>query len=399
MNFGRMLMMMRAPTRLRQSFFGAGSNMFGEAAINGPYQSWPNGDAYLPEFVPPWAGNKQPDDWAQMHSQFNHTGAIKTDGSLWLAGSNAFGQLGQGDKTNRRGFTRVGVASDWVKVGVGTEFTAALNSKGEVWTCGRNDIAAQLHDGTTTGGRTTFYNTSLTPAPFHPVGKVWKDVYVGHRFVIVKDMDDEIWTWGNNGSRQLGRASPPGVANPTQDTYCLKIDIPGPWGKVSAGAYHGAAIHAVTGELWSWGLYSNGQRGPGVTNQNPAVIPCNDPSMTWVDVQCGEYYLHLLRSDGTLWACGQNNQGQLGIGTTTDSSTLVQVPGSWKYVFGGIDHTFGIQLDGTLWAWGNNNSKKLGLASLAAANYPTPQQISADTNWNAAYANQYSSIATKIVSG
>ena len=399
MILSRMMLLSTPNILMKQNYFSAGPNQFGEGGLNGPYQQWPNGDAFLPEFKPPWVGTVQPDIWAQWASQFNHTAAVKSDGSLWISGSNAFGQLALGDKTNRRSMTRIGTANNWIKVGVGTEFTAALNSLGEVWTAGRNDVAAQLHDGTTTGERTTLYNTNNTPEPFNPPSPNWKDLYVGHRYVLVKDANGELWSWGNNGSRQLGRASPGAVANPTQDTYCLRIDIDGPWSKVSPGGYHAAAIHAVTGELWSWGLYSSGQRGPGVTSQLPAIIPCNDPTMQWVDVYSGEYYMHLLRSDGTLWACGTNASGQLGIGNTTGTSTLTQVPGTWKYVQGGYDHTFGIALDGTLWGWGSNQNRKLGNAALTQSQYSSPQQISTKTTWNAAYPNQYGSIATQIVPG
>jgi hypothetical protein len=52
----------------------------------------------------------------------------------------------------------------------------------------------------------------------------------------------------------------PGVANATQDNFHRKIDVAGPWVKMFAGGYHAGAIHS-NGDLYTWGLYSSGQRG------------------------------------------------------------------------------------------------------------------------------------------
>lgn len=401
---------MGSPT-LRQIYYGAGPNQFGEDGMAGDgnqYAFAPNGDSFLPSFVQPRAGGwDAPAFYSMFASMGNHSALIKSDGTLWLAGANSFGQLGQGDTTSRKAFTQVGSRTDWRKVGVGTEFSAALDSAGKIWTFGRNDIAAQCHNGTATGNVLSPYDTTLTVAPYNPSPMpVFKDMWVGHRFVMGLDEAGDLWTWGNNGSRQLGRGSPEnGGLGFTQDRYCLKIDPAGPWAWGRPGAYSAAAMHAGTGEVWTWGLYSKGQRGPGVSSQEPAVVPCNDPTKRWVDVACGEYSTFFIRSDGTMWACGQNSSGELGIGSTTDTSTLTQVVGdpsganitSWKFVHCALNHTFGIALDGTLWAWGDNTSKKLGSASLAGASYSSPQLISSDTMWAAAYANQYSSIAIKNV--
>lgn len=401
-----------------QVYFGAGPNQFGECGMAGDGNQWsvspPNGDSFLPEFVQPRVGGwDQPKYFKMFASMGNHSAFVKGDGTLWTAGYNAFGQLGQGDTTSRKAFTQVGSRTDWVKVGVGTEFSAALDSAGKIWTFGRNDIAAQCHVGdTSTLNVLSPYDTTLTTGISTVTGQAFNptpmpffvDMWVGHRFVMGLDPAGDLWTWGNNGSRQLGRGSPDnGGLGYTQDLYCRKIDAVGPWLGGRAGAYSAAAIHRATGEVWMWGLYSKGQRGPGVSAQTPAVVACNDAAQRWVDIACGEYSTFFIRSDGTMWACGQNGSGELGIGSTTDTDTLTQVIGdpggtnvtSWRFVHCALNHTFGIALDGTLWAWGDNTSKKLGSASLGGASYSSPQLISSDTRWAAAYANQYSSIAVR----
>jgi alpha-tubulin suppressor-like RCC1 family protein len=70
-----------------------------------------------------------------------------------------------------------------------------------------------------------------------------------------------------------------------------------------------------------------------------------------------------LRSDGTVWAWGYNGYGQLGDGTTTDSSVPVQVSGlsGVTAIAGGGDSGYALRLDGTVWAWGYNGYGQLSV--------------------------------------
>lgn len=369
------------------SFLGAGQNAFGELGLNGG-----GSDQYVQPFRGP-TGVPDPDDWMRFYYRSNTAGAIKRDGTLWATGENSFGQLGQGDTTHRRSFTKIGAKTDWVDIGVGTEFIAALDAAGKIWTCGRNDIAAQLGDGTTAGQRSTMYDTSLTGAPYRQAPITFKAMAVGHRFVLGLDTAGDAWSWGNNGSRQLGRASPAGVANPTQDNYHRKIDPVGPWSRIFAGGYHGFALHAETGELWGWGLYSEGQRGPGVTSQNASIVP-RVGGLPWVDAYPGEYSTFLRRADGEIFCCGRNNDGQLGIGNTSSTSALTQLPGGpWKLVNNDQAHTLGIKMDGSLWGWGSNSGNRLGDTGAARS---SPTRIGSLVGWNSCHTGLYSSLITRF---
>ena len=69
-----------------------------------------------------------------------------------------------------------------------------------------------------------------------------------------------------------------------------------------------------------------------------------------------------VRSDGTLWGCGCNWSGELGIGSRTSSNDPVRVgrDDDWASASAGDNHTLAIKKDGTLWAWGGNNAGQLG---------------------------------------
>ena len=69
-----------------------------------------------------------------------------------------------------------------------------------------------------------------------------------------------------------------------------------------------------------------------------------------------------VRTDGTLWAWGDNSYGQLGDGTTTARLVPTQVGTAtdWQSVAAGGEHTLAVGTDGTLWAWGSNSYGQLG---------------------------------------
>ena len=69
------------------------------------------------------------------------------------------------------------------------------------------------------------------------------------------------------------------------------------------------------------------------------------------------YHSLILENDGTLWGCGYNKYGQLGLGDTTNRTTFTQITANAddiKLVYCGGNHTFILKNDGTLWGCGYN---------------------------------------------
>lgn len=77
-------------------------------------------------------------------------------------------------------------------------------------------------------------------------------------------------------------------------------------------------------------------------------------------VAAGNGYSLILKSDGTLWACGNNEHGQLGDGTTRNRLYPVQIMSGIQYIAAGKYHSLILKNDGTLWAFGNNENSQLG---------------------------------------
>ena len=135
------------------------------------------------------------------------------------------------------------------------------------------------------------------------------------------------------------------------------------------------------GTVWAWGNNNNGQLGDGsATSKNTPVQVSGLYSMT--AVAAGSGHTVALKNDGTVWAWGNNSTGQLGNGNFTPSNpTPAQVSGLSGMSSGvviavaaGYDHTVALKNDGTVWAWGNNATGQLGNGNITPSN--TPVQVS-----------------------
>jgi alpha-tubulin suppressor-like RCC1 family protein len=131
------------------------------------------------------------------------------------------------------------------------------------------------------------------------------------------------------------------------------------------------------GTVWAWGLNDRGQLGNGTigdgTNKNTPVQVSNLSGVKAI-AAFGDFSL-ALKEDGTVWAWGRNTYGQLGDRTTTDRSKPVPVSGlsGVKAIAAGFNHGLALKTDGTVWAWGLNNRGQLGDGTTTMRN--TPVQV------------------------
>jgi alpha-tubulin suppressor-like RCC1 family protein len=194
-----------------------------------------------------------------------HSVAIAKDGSLWAWGWN-HGQIGDGTLTNRFTPIQIGTDTDWVTASAGAEFTAAIKADGSLWTWGSNRFG-ELGDGTT-----TLRNTPARVGTGNDWASVaagsFMDAHANPGHVAAIRTDGTLWAWGSNEHGQLGETT--GLWNDWQ-LAPIQIGEDNNWAFASAGSMHTAVIRA-DGSLWAWGNNRDGQLGDGTREHRGAPV-------------------------------------------------------------------------------------------------------------------------------
>jgi len=230
----------------------------------------------------------------------------------------------------------------------------------------------------------------LAPQRVHlltlPPGPRTPSISLGQFHGLVLAPDGSLWCWGGEerGWPVLGQ----GKTSFSPDL--IRIGLETNWVRISAGSDHNLALKS-DGTVWSWGGNYKGQLGPGLDPTGMAtnrIVPLEKTPVRrlagndWVQIIAGYAASFGLKRDGTLWAWGLNNFGQLGIGSLISSILPVQVGNAtnWIKICEGGVSAAGIQSDGSLWIWGG--SPQLGnRAPGSTQNLLVPTRFGSNTNW------------------
>jgi alpha-tubulin suppressor-like RCC1 family protein len=315
---------------------------------------------------------------------------------LWVWGATSNGGLGNfiGSTTGARctPVTTLAGGANWKEVSSGYRIMAAIKNDGTLWTWGRNSNG-QLGDNTTT--------TRSTPVTTFVGGNNWKQVSCGNNHIAAIKTDGTLWGWGFNGDGEMGDNTGTDRLTPVT-TFSGGID----WKQVSCGKFSTAAIK-TNGTLWTWGLNGYGQLGINILNSRITPVTTFAGGNNWKQVSNSGNHMAAIKTDGTLWTWGNNQQGQLGINVVTIinarcTPVTTFVGGTnWKQVSCGSASILSascaaIKTDGTLWTWGDNSfgSGQLGTNNSITRSTPVTT-FAGGTNWKQVSCGGYHMAAIK----
>jgi alpha-tubulin suppressor-like RCC1 family protein len=229
-----------------------------------------------------------------------------------------------------------------------------LKNDGTVWTCGLNQFG-QLGDGTITDR----YAPVKVKAPAGIIA-----VAAGYYHSLFLKSDSTVWGCGQNQWGQLSSSAPNTWSPVKADSLSGIIAI-------AAGVDHSLFLKS-DGTVWACGYNQYGQLGDGSTSFfSDFPVQVKTPAGI-IAIAAGSEHSLFLKNDGTVWACGYNQYGQLGDSTMVDKHTPVQISSLTGIIeiAGGDWHSVFAKSDGTVWACGQNSSGQLGDGTTIQRNTP-----------------------------
>ena len=309
----------------------------------------------------------------------------RDDGQLWVWGYNqSYGPLGMNNGTNYSSPVQI-PGTTWDTVKSKGYMSMAVKTDGTLWTWGRNSAGALGQNNNTHYSSPKQVGTDTT----------WTShLCAGYNVGAIKS-DGTLWVWGSNGVGRLG------LNDNTQYSSPKQVGTDTTWAKIMVASTSSLATK-TDGTLWAWGNNEVGELGQNnKTNYSSPKQVGTDT--TWADIAgsmaSSETAMVAIKTDGTMWSWGGNEQGELGQNNKTDYSSPRQMGTgtTWKHVWG----TFGddgrkfwaTKTDGTIWNWGNGAYGALDhdRASSDSHQFSSPTQLGTDTSYASLNKNQVGS--------
>ena len=397
------------------------------------------------------------DYWVYASGGWGHTVALRDDGTIWGAGgmwrtpannpNTATVWLAGQDNRGNFNLNQISPYSDWVEItathssifgiredaqgnrtlwawgvnlhgmlGLGLDATQDVLEPRRVLLRGTLDTEGNFvrdADGNPVLNTATAYtvaalaaSTTALPEEYQPE---WRFISAAQEHALALTTDGRLFAWGNNASGRLGTTGAENItasaSSPRQILYTEGWENR-VWASISAANQWSAAITSG-GDLYTWGNNANLRLGSGTININRHVPERINPANTWFSAISMNNTPQGAAIDtaGRLWTWGNNDNGQLGRGTTggpntiglvtqgriqgsggVNDYTLVEfpifdgqgassVPRTWIDSVTAGQYVLAIDSNGSLWAWGHNAFGQLGLGDTIGRN--RPQEVTA----------------------
>lgn len=299
-----------------------------------------------------------------------HTLLVDSAGKVWAWGQNDYGQLGINNHTQQLEPVQVNGLSNVVAVAAGDNHSLALDTAGDVWAWGRNNLY-QLGNDTTAD--------SLVPIKVYSGAKA---ISAAANYSLALRTDGTVWGWGEAGEANCSYALTNGNGHtPVQMCYNTNrpTDIHPLTGvKGIAAAPRFVAYLFNDGRLYRQGYFIDSVGAP---TYSPMGHYCS--LMGVQGIAAGDDFVVALLEDGTVATLGNNLQGQFGNGGQSNATPASPVPyakvkglSNVVGIAAGGAHGIARQSDGSVWAWGKNQYGQLGNGTNMISLVPVQVQLS-----------------------
>ena len=321
---------------------------------------------------------------------WRHTLILDNDGQAWTAGNNRFGELGDGSTDNRDELTRVSMPAgvSFESVSAFGAYSLALDTDGSVWAWGHGEFG-QLGIG------------SADPASSPVRVDLPHDIQIiaiaaGADHSLALDADGSVWAWGLNRENRLGDSTLENRSNPVRVTFPEAAQAM----VISAGSSHSLAIDS-DGTAWAWGRRNEGQLGNGLAAARFGPTRVTMPhNIRFISIVASRGHSVAIDQHGQAWAWGEGwrmDGAGLGDGSSGRHFKPIQVAMPEGITFTdiatGFSHNLALTADGSVYAWGRNAEGQLGDGSDSPRSTPVEITLPSDTRVEQIAAGAHHSVA------
>ena len=223
-------------------------------------------------------------NWKSVFGGYEHTAAIKTDGTLWMWGNGNGGLLGTNSNISRSSPVQtISGGTNWKSVSLAGDHTGGVKTDGTLWLWGAGN-----------NGRLGNNSTIIQSSPVQTIsgGTNWRSVSVGDAHTAAIKTDGTLWLWGDGLCGRLGNNSTITQSSPVQT-----ISGGTSWRSVSAGFRSTAAIK-TDGTLWLWGYGRCGRLGNNSNTSQSSPVQTISGGNNWRSVCTRDDHTAAIRDEG-----------------------------------------------------------------------------------------------------
>ena len=323
------------------------------------------GDDSESESTPAEVVDVTPSAWRHISTGDDHSCASTEDGQLYCWGAGTYGRLGVDGESDRFLPTSVGSGGPWEFIAAGSDHSCAVAGEGR-WQCWG---LRPLGSSTPTAVALDEELTAIAAGE-------------SHSCALADGPEDSAWCWGHRQNFGIdgGSSDTEHHQSPQQITLAHAGGF-----SIAAGESHTCFV-SVVGDAHCWGRGEEGQLGHGPMQDESIPVEVDDrlgDIQGWSMLVAGEHYSCGLDVDDELWCWGENDLGQLGLGSNDDDFGTPQRVSSddgWLHVAAKFRHTCAIDVEEQLWCWGWNAHGQVGVEGEGQFE-DDPQRVDNSSGW------------------